>query len=101
MPIFILIAYIALAIFVGNWFNSGWIGLLAFAIFPALGYLALVWGEGFEEWTTLTSYHWLRLARADLVKALKTQREYLADQVRDALTDYRNSGPNSAIESLH
>ncbi len=91
--LFILIGYIALAVVVGNWLNSGWIGLLSFAIFPALGYLALVWGEGFEEWTTLTSYHWLRLTRADLVKALKTQREYLADQVRGALEDYREASP--------
>ena len=89
--VFVLIGYIILACIVGSWFNSGWIGLLSFILFPMLGYLALVWGEGFEEWSTLTSYHWLRLARNDLVVALKTQREFLADQVRGALDDYRNS----------
>ncbi|MFK7800290.1 MAG: lysophospholipid acyltransferase family protein [Anaerolineae bacterium] len=89
--LFVLIGYILLACLVGSWFNSGWIGLFAFGIFPTLGYLALIWGEGFEEWSTLTSYHWLRLARTDLVDALKKQREFLAIQVRDALEDYRNS----------
>ncbi|MEM8861756.1 MAG: lysophospholipid acyltransferase family protein [Chloroflexota bacterium] len=90
--IFILIGYIILAVLVGIWMSSFWWGILSFIVFPALGYLALIWGEGFEEWSTLFSYHWLRLARTDLVKALKKQREYLADQVRGALDDYRQSG---------
>jgi len=90
--IFILIGYIALALVIDFWVNSFWWGLLWFMLFPALGYLALIWGEGFEEWSTLFSYHWLRLARTDLVKALKTQREFLADQVLGALDDYRQSG---------
>ena len=96
--VFILIGYILLAVLFGIWMGSFWWGLLAFIVFPALGYLALIWGEGFEEWSTLFSYHWLRLARTELVKALKTQREFLADQVRGALDDYRQSGLLASAE---
>ncbi len=97
--IFVLIGYIILACLFGSWVNNGWLGLVAFLVFPALGYLALIWGEGFEEWSTLNSYRWLRLARADLVKALKTQREYLADQVRGALVEYRDAQAKPAINN--
>lgn len=64
----------------------GWAaGVVLFALAPALGYIALRWGEIWRELREVVGYNWLHLRHRALAQELIAQRRSLADEVVQAL----------------
>jgi glycerol-3-phosphate O-acyltransferase/dihydroxyacetone phosphate acyltransferase len=93
--VLVALGWIAWALIVGWLF--GWrAGLLLLALAPALGYVALRWGEIWREVRQVIGYNWLHLRHRTLVAELAAQRRALADDVVDALQIVDPQRPDSA-----
>ena len=82
--VLVLIGWIVEALSCGLLFGAAWGGLLLLSA-PGLAYIALRWGEGWQEVREVAAYNWLRLRRRPLVEGLKARRQELAAQVMAAV----------------
>jgi 1-acyl-sn-glycerol-3-phosphate acyltransferase len=78
--VLIALGWLVWALIAGVLFGARW-GVLLLALAPALGYVALRWGEIWREVRQVIGYNWLHLRHRALVAELAAQRRALADAV--------------------
>ncbi len=82
--VLVLLGWLLAALLAGILFS--WVaGVILLVLAPALGYVALRWGEVWRELREVASYNWLHLRHRALVDQLIARRRALAAEVLEAL----------------
>ena len=82
--VLVVLGWLLIAIVWGILFGAIW-GVLLFLASPALAYIALRWGESWDELREIVVYRWLYLRYRSLVEALIARRQALAAQIIEAV----------------
>lgn len=90
LGLFVLPAVYAVeALAIGYFLGVGW-GVLAAALLPVCGYVALRWGELFDLRREVLRGHWLRLTRRHVVEEVIERRAELSKKIAERLRNFSN-----------